>query len=79
MTTQIEAVYEQGMLRLLRPLALQEGERVELVLLHRRAKSLRPSPAERLAMIAALPDDPGTDSFSNRRHDEVLYGERTEE
>ncbi len=75
MTTQIEAVYEQGMLRLLRPLALQEGERVELVLLHRRAKSLRPSPAERLAMIAALP----TDSFSNRRHDEVLYGERTEE
>jgi predicted DNA-binding antitoxin AbrB/MazE fold protein len=79
MTTQIKAVYERGLLRPLKTLALQEGETVEIVLVQRRASASRSSPAQLLAAIASLPDQPRTDAFSNRAHDNALYGERGEE
>lgn len=78
MTTSIEAVYEHGTLRPLNPLALQEGETVEIVLVHRRAKTVNAAPVDLLAAIAALPDEAVAESFSNRQHDEILYGERAE-
>lgn len=48
MTMQIEAVYEQGVLRPIEPLALPEGERVELTLVApAKAKAQRLSKKER--------------------------------
>ena len=78
MTTQIEAVYERGVLRPVKTLSLQEGETVEIVFVHRRASAPALSPAAILATIASLPDEPHVDAFSNREHDAVLYGERGE-
>ncbi|MBO3457943.1 antitoxin family protein [Aetokthonos hydrillicola Thurmond2011] len=52
MTISIEAVYEQGVLRLLQPIQLAEGTRVEVTV------TLTPkdkTPKEILAEIAAMP------------------------
>jgi predicted DNA-binding antitoxin AbrB/MazE fold protein len=78
MTTQIEAVYEQGILRPLTPLDLAEGERVEIILLKHAEKPPGQSAAALLAELAALPEEGPGDSFSGADHDAVLYGKRPE-
>lgn len=77
MTTTVEAIYDDGVLRLIDPLALAKGTRVE-VSVNIREPALEndgKTPAEILAEIAAMPMQPGGEEFSGRDHDRILYGE----
>lgn len=71
MTLQIEAVYEQGMLRPLQPLRLAEGTQVALTLV---APPAQRAPYEILAAIAALPLEVEREERAGREHDRFLYG-----
>jgi len=74
MTAGIEAVYENGILRPVAPIALPEGARVEIIVV---SKELAPSdrePADILAEIAALPVEGSAEPFSGRDHDAALHG-----
>ena len=55
MTTSVEAIYEQGVLRLIQPLSLAEGTRVEVIVIVREPTAEGRKPADILAAIAALP------------------------
>ncbi len=70
MSKQIQAVYERGVIRPLEPVALAEGERLDVILLTRDAPQTL---AQALAHIAALPLENTSDSFSGQDHDAVLY------
>jgi predicted DNA-binding antitoxin AbrB/MazE fold protein len=74
MTTQFPAIVEQGVLRPLVPVSLQEGITVTVIV--RESDQFKPTsnPAEILARIAALPSIPG-DPTAGDRHDEILYGD----
>ena len=74
MTKQIEAVYENGVLRPVQPIELPEGERIDLIIITRdAAKPQHGTPAKSLAEIAALPLESSADGFSGAEHDQVLY------
>ena len=76
MTATIEAIYEQGMLRLLQPLSLAEGTRVEIIVITQEPTAEGRMPADILAAIAALPTEAGGEEFSGRDHDKILYGDK---
>lgn len=52
MTTQLEAIYEQGVLRPLRPLDLDEGVKVEIILVS--PQKAKRTPYEILSAIAEM-------------------------
>jgi predicted DNA-binding antitoxin AbrB/MazE fold protein len=70
-TLQIEAVYEQGLLRPLQPLTLAEGTQVAITLI---APPAIRSPYEVLSAIAALPLEVEREERAGREHDRYLYG-----
>jgi len=72
MSKQIPAIYEKGVIRPLGPVALAEGEELDVVLLPR-SKRTRQNPASILADIAALPLEGEQGAFSGADHDQVLY------
>lgn len=72
MSKQIPAVYERGVIRPLEPVALTEGEELDVVLLPRRQRA-RQNSASILADIAKLPLEGKQDAFSGADHDQVLY------
>ena len=72
MTTTVEAIYEQGVLRLIQPLSLAEGTRVEVIVLTREPTAEGGTPTDILAAIAALPMEAGGEEFSGRDHDKIL-------
>jgi predicted DNA-binding antitoxin AbrB/MazE fold protein len=72
MTTQLEAIYEQGVLRPLRPLNLAEGVKVEIILVSQSAD--KRTPYEILSGIAALPLEVDREEIAGREHDRFLYG-----
>ena len=72
MTKEIEAVYEQGLIRPLQPLELPEGARLDLIVITHEAET-NGNAAEILAEIAALPLESATDTFAGREHDSILY------
>lgn len=74
MATTVEAIYTGGVLRPTQPLEIAEGTRVEVLVLTPRPAAESRTPAEILAAIAALPEEPGAEGFSGKDHDEVLYG-----
>lgn len=77
MTTTVDAVYEQGVLRLLDPTSLQDGTRVRVTIAtDEDVNTVRQRPADILARIAALPVE-DTRTFSGRDHDDELYGEQS--
>ena len=76
MTTTVEAIYEQGVLRLIQPLSLAEGTRVEIVVITREPAAAGRTPTDILAAIAALPMEAGGQEFSGRDHDKILYGDK---
>ncbi|MBI3946897.1 MAG: antitoxin family protein [Armatimonadetes bacterium] len=76
MTTTVDAIYEQGVLRPAQPIALPEGARVQVIVIAGRTGAAAPSPAEILAEIAALPVGGPADGFAGRDHDRLLYGGR---
>ena len=73
MTKEIEAIYEQGVIRPLQPLELPEGARVDLVVITHEQPKTNGSVAEILAEIAALPLEGPNDDFEGREHDSILY------
>jgi predicted DNA-binding antitoxin AbrB/MazE fold protein len=76
MKTTVEAIYEQGVLRLAQPLSLAEGTRVEVLVITREPTADIKKPADILAAIAALPLEAGGEEFSGRDHDKILYGDK---
>ena len=73
MTKEIEAVYEQGVIRPLQPLELPEGARLDLILITHEHQESNGTAAKIVAEIAALPLEGSTDNFAGREHDSVLY------
>lgn len=73
MTKEIEAVYEQGMIRPLQPLELPDGTRLDLIVITHEQPKTNGTAAEILAEIAALPLEGSTDDFAGREHDSILY------
>ena len=76
MTKEIEAIYEQGMIRPLQPLELPEGARLDLIVITHEQPKTNGNAAEILAEIAALPLEGSNDSFAGRDHDSILYPKR---
>jgi predicted DNA-binding antitoxin AbrB/MazE fold protein len=83
MTTKIEAIYEHGVLRPRRPLPLEDGTQVDVLILSEdkrktvkkpRAPQDKRTPAQIMTEIAALPMESGGKEFSGRDHDRILYG-----
>ncbi len=84
MSTTIKAVYEQGVLRLSRPIDLADGTRVDVIVIasHPALTPVIPdepgprkkTPAEIMSEIAAMPMESSPDGFSGEDHDQVLYG-----
>ncbi|NEQ75463.1 MAG: antitoxin family protein [Okeania sp. SIO2C9] len=72
----LEAVYEQGVLRLTKPLNLPEGTRVEITFVKSETNFQQKKPADILAAIASLPLEGEQDEFSGRDHDRILYPEQ---
>jgi predicted DNA-binding antitoxin AbrB/MazE fold protein len=73
MTKEIEAVYEQGMIRPLQPLELPEGARLDLIVITHEQTETNGKAAKILAEIAALPLEGSSDTFAGREHDSILY------
>jgi predicted DNA-binding antitoxin AbrB/MazE fold protein len=67
METTIAAIYEKGLLRPLEPLGLNEGARVNIVVVDAAAAFAQ------LAAIAALPLEIERDETAARDHDRYLY------
>jgi predicted DNA-binding antitoxin AbrB/MazE fold protein len=73
MTTQLEAIYERGVLRPLQPLDLAEGVKVEIILVS--PPEVNRTPFEILSAIAALPlEVEREEETAGREHDRFLYG-----
>ncbi|MBD6618971.1 DUF104 domain-containing protein [Komarekiella sp. 'clone 1'] len=73
MAITVEAVYEQGVLRLSQPIPLAEGTHVEVTVIETEAKPKNKTPGEILAEIATMPLEVSNDEFSGRDHDRILY------
>lgn len=73
MTKEIEAIYEQGMIRPLQPLELPDGTRLDLIVITHDPQKSNGNAAEILAEIAALPLEGSSDAFVGREHDSILY------
>ncbi len=72
MTVHTEAIYEQGVLRPLQPLELDEGTRVEITVVPFAPAGKQPY--EILSAIAALPLEVVREERAGREHDRCLYG-----
>jgi predicted DNA-binding antitoxin AbrB/MazE fold protein len=73
MTKEVEAIYEQGMIRPLQPLELPEGARLDLIVITHEQPETNGKAAKILAEIAALPLEGSSDTFAGREHDSILY------
>lgn len=69
MSSTIQAIYEDGLIRPLEETSLSEGEELEIVLLKRR----KPDAAKILSQIAELEVEGENGNFSGQDHDEILY------
>lgn len=76
MTTRFAAVYEHGLVRPTEPVCLDEGTKVEVIVVRPSTAPDGRRAAEILAAIAALPMQPSGHEFTGRDHDQILYGER---
>jgi predicted DNA-binding antitoxin AbrB/MazE fold protein len=72
MTVHTEAIYEQGVLRPIQPLQLDEGTRVEITVVT--ATPAGKQPYDILSAIAALPLEVVREECAGREHDRFLYG-----
>jgi predicted DNA-binding antitoxin AbrB/MazE fold protein len=74
MTITVQAIYEQGVLRLVEPIFLEEGTHVEVIVIAKELQLVEKTPAEILGQIAAMPlESSDNDELSNRDHDKILY------
>ncbi|HEX5244899.1 MAG TPA: antitoxin AF2212-like protein [Tepidisphaeraceae bacterium] len=73
MTRTIKAVFEHGIFRPVEPIALAEGQSVDIKVPEERTY---PSPQvllQALLEIAAIPESPPGDGLTAEDHDQVLY------
>jgi predicted DNA-binding antitoxin AbrB/MazE fold protein len=75
MTITVEAIHEQGVLRLIQLLSLAEGTQVDVIVITREPTAEGRIPTDILATIAALPIEAGGEELSGRDHDKILYGD----
>jgi predicted DNA-binding antitoxin AbrB/MazE fold protein len=73
MSHAVEAIYENGVLRLTQPIDLAEGTAVEVIVVPRVIPG-KPTPAEICAEIAAMKEESCAENVTGRAHDTVLYG-----
>jgi predicted DNA-binding antitoxin AbrB/MazE fold protein len=73
MTFTLQAIYEQGMLRLMQPVDLPEGTSVKVIITPNDSTQEEKNPADILAQIAALPLESEPENFAGRDHDRILY------
>ena len=73
MTKEIEAIYEHGIIRPVKPLELPEGSRLDVIVITHDKPPTNGNAASILAEIAALPLEGASDDFSGREHDSILY------
>ncbi len=76
MTNAIEAVYEGGVFRPTRQIALTEGTRVEVFIPAAAAPRDPKAVAARLSEIAAKAARSGRPEATSQNHDRYLYGEQ---
>jgi predicted DNA-binding antitoxin AbrB/MazE fold protein len=79
MSSQIPAVFSDGVFRPLVPVMIPDGTQVqmevsEVATASMSSESLQSSWQNYLAEVKALPDDSPLDGLSNRDHDKILYG-----
>ena len=72
MTMTLQAVFENGLLRPLSPLDLDEGQTVQ-VMIADTGTAVTQDAATILMEIAALPVEGSGDPWTSRDHDRVLY------
>jgi len=72
-TKEIEAIYEHGIIRPMKPLELPEGSRLDVIVITHEKPRVDGSAARILSEIAALPLEGASDAFSGREHDSILY------
>ncbi len=70
---EIEAIYEHGIIRPVKPLELPEGSRLDVIVIIHEKPRTNGNAASILAKIAALPLEGVSDAFSGREHDSILY------
>jgi predicted DNA-binding antitoxin AbrB/MazE fold protein len=76
MSTTVEAIYENGVLRLSRPIDLPEGAPVQVIVIPRTPQPEKRTPAEILAEIAAMATPNEEPTRDARDHDQILYGKK---
>ena len=69
----VEATYEQGTLRLSQPITLEEGSKVQVIIIPLESNEQPKRTLEILKKIAELPLEGKTDTFDGKDHDQVLY------
>ncbi len=76
MTTTVEAIYENGVLRLSRPIDLAEGTPVEVTVRTYAPQSGERTPAQIIAELASLAVESEEPTSVARDHDRYLYGKQ---
>ena len=66
MPKKIEGVYEHGIIRLLQPLELPDGTRLDLIVISHEQPKINRNAAQILAEIAALPLEGSIDAIAGR-------------
>jgi predicted DNA-binding antitoxin AbrB/MazE fold protein len=74
MTTTVEAIYENGVLRLSRPIDLADGTPVEVTVTPRAPQPDPRAAAQALAALAAMATEFHEPTSVARDHDRYLYG-----
>ena len=69
----VEAIYEQGTLRLSQPIKLEEGSKVQVIIIPLESNYQPQKTLEILQKIAELPLEGKIDTFDGKDHDQVLY------
>ncbi|UXE62981.1 MAG: antitoxin family protein [Woronichinia naegeliana WA131] len=69
----LEATYEQGTLRLSQPITLEEGSKVQVIIIPLESNEQPKRTLEILKKIAELPLEGKIDTFDGKDHDQILY------
>jgi predicted DNA-binding antitoxin AbrB/MazE fold protein len=69
----VEAIYEKGILKLSQPINIEDGSKVQVIIIPENSHSEIKQPFAILQEISQLPLEGKTDNFSSRDHDKLLY------
>jgi predicted DNA-binding antitoxin AbrB/MazE fold protein len=71
----LEAIYEKGTLKLSEQIEIEDGTKVQVIIIPEDFNSAENQPFSLLQEIAQLPLEGKTDDFSGQDHDRILYSE----